>query len=162
MRQFLSLLLLCALLLLTGCGRQAGPAPQATSASAPADDGEAEGEEPFLLDLTRMSSTVVYAQVFSMVNDPAPFVGQMVRMRGPFYYYEVPSKGLQYFTVLIRDATACCAQGIEFVWAGEHQYPEDYPPLDTELTVTGRFETYEYNGYTLFHLVDAEVTWDEA
>ena len=54
--------------------------------------------------------------------------------------------------------TACCSQGLEFVLAGEHSYPADYPELGTEITVVGTFQTYEENGYMDCHLVDAEIT----
>ena len=51
-----------------------------------------------------------------------------------------------------------CSQGLEFVLAGEHSYPADYPELGTEITVVGTFQTYEENGYVDYHLVDAEMT----
>lgn len=60
---------------------------------------------------------------------------------------------------IISDATACCAQGIEFVWRGEHAYPSDYPPLDTEITVTGTFDTYFEDDYMYIQLLDADLSW---
>ena len=38
-------------------------------------------------------------------------------------------------------------------------YPDDYPPLETEMTVTGAFGTYEENGFTYLQLNDADVEW---
>ena len=44
---------------------------------------------------------------------------------------------------MIQDATACCAQGMEFVWGdGSHVYPDEYPEEDAEVIVEGTFETY--------------------
>lgn len=41
-------------------------------------------------------------------------------------------------------ATACCAQGIEFVWEdGSHIYPDEYPTDNAEIIVEGTFETYK-------------------
>ena len=54
--------------------------------------------------------------------------------------------------------SVCCSQGLEFVLAGEHSYPADYPELGTEITVVGIFQTYEENGYMDCHLVNAEIT----
>ena len=60
-----------------------------------------------------------------------------------------------YFACIIADATACCSQGLEFFLAGEYTYPDDYPELGTEITVSGTFETYDEDGYMYCHLVDA-------
>ena len=111
------------------------------------------------LDLSVLSGTVVYSQVYDMMMQPEQYLGRTVRMKGNFSYFQDPQTQNEYFSVIIADATACCAQGIEFVWAGGHRYPDDYPPLDTELTVTGVFGTYDENGYTYLQLTDAEVTW---
>ena len=55
-------------------------------------------------------------------------------------------------------ATTSASQGLEFVLAGEHSYPADYPELGTEITVVGTFQTYEENEYMDCHLVNAEIT----
>lgn len=111
------------------------------------------------LDLSVLSGTVVYSQVYDMMMQPEQYLGRTVRVKGNFSYFQDPETKGEYFAVVIADATACCAQGIEFVWAGEHRYPDDYPPLDTELTVTGVFSTYDENGFTYLQLTDAEVAW---
>ena len=111
------------------------------------------------LDLSALSGTVVYSQVYNMVMQPDQYLCQTVRVRGYFSYFQDPETLKEYFAVIIADATACCAQGIEFVWRGEHRYPDDYPPLETEMTVTGEFGTYEENGFTYLQLSDADVEW---
>ena len=111
------------------------------------------------LDLSALSGTVVYSQVYNMVMQPDQYLGQTVRVRGNFSYFQDPVTMKEYFAVIIADAAACCAQGIEFVWRGEHRYPDDYPPLETEMTVTGEFGTYEENGFTYLQLSEADVEW---
>lgn len=111
------------------------------------------------LDLTRLSGTVVYSQVYDMMMNPDSYMGRIIKMRGSFSYFQDPETKREYFAAIIADATACCAQGIEFVWAGEHSYPQDYPPLDTDITVTGAFNTYDENGIMYVQLVDAQVEW---
>lgn len=49
------------------------------------------------------------------------------------------------------DATACCQQGLEFVWEG------DLPEEGTELLVTGRYEAYDFGGLPSYHLVAESV-----
>ena len=121
--------------------------------------GAALAEKPVDLDLSVLSGTVVYSQVYNMVMDPDAYLGQVVRLRGGFSYFQDPETNQEYFAAVIADATACCAQGIEFVWKGNHAYPQDYPPLDTEITVTGTFSTYNEGGYMYVQLVDADLTW---
>ncbi len=41
----------------------------------------------------------------------------------------------------------CCAQGIEFVLAGEYTYPDDYPEEGSYIKVAGVFDTYEDEEY---------------
>ncbi len=141
-------------LALAACG--AGQASEAVTEAA-----TEVPELPVDLDLTQLSGTVVYSQVYDMMNEPDSYMGQRIRMDGSFSYYKDEDTQQEYFAAIIADATACCAQGIEFVWKGEHAYPEDYPPLDTDITVTGTFDTYYEGNYMYVQLVDADVAWNE-
>lgn len=101
------------------------------------------------VDLTIMSSTMVYAEVNQMMVSPEDYIGKTVKMRGLYYasYYEANEK--YYHCVIISDATACCSQGIEFIWGdGSHIYPDEYPSDETLVEVTGIFETYQEDGDT--------------
>lgn len=109
------------------------------------------------VDLTTMSSTMVYAEVFSMTRFPEDYLGKTITMRGQFTVYGNTKSGTPYFAVVIADATACCSQGIEFVLAGEHTYPDDYPKEGDEITVTGQYQSYEESGGVYYHLADAEI-----
>lgn len=98
-------------------------------------------------DLTQMSSDLVYATVYQMMVTPEEYEGKTFRIDGNFYatYYEATKK--YYFYCVIQDATACCAQGMEFVWGdGTHIYPEEYPEDNAEIVVEGIFETYREEG----------------
>ena len=112
------------------------------------------------LDLSKMSGTIVYSQVYNMMVEPEKYLGRIIRIAGLYDEYQDPETEVVYFACVIPDATACCAQGIEFVWAGEHTWPDDYPALGTTVTVTGRLESYLENEYEYLHLVDAEVVWE--
>lgn len=98
-------------------------------------------------DLTQMSSDMVYATVYQMMVTPEEYEGKTFRIDGNFYatYYEATKK--YYFYCIIQDATACCAQGMEFVWDdGSHIYPDEYPEDNAEIVVEGTFETYREDG----------------
>jgi hypothetical protein len=116
--------------------------------------GAALAEKPVDLDLSVLSGTVVYSQVYDMMMEPERYMGMQVRMKGSFSYFQDPETLKEYFAVIIADATACCAQGIEFVLA-EPRDPEDYPGEGDFITVSGTFDTYEENGFAYVQLVDA-------
>ncbi|NLF35254.1 MAG: hypothetical protein GX585_04735, partial [Clostridiales bacterium] len=99
-----------------------------------------------------LSSTMVYGEVFNMMVEPDGYVGKTIRMRGLYYasYYDVTEQ--YYHFVIIQDATACCAQGLEFLWTGEHTYPDDYPENETKVEVTGVWERYEEDGETYYRI----------
>ncbi len=129
------------------------------AASAELTSVSTDEDRPVDLDLTQISGTVVYSQVYDMMMNPNGYMGQKIKMKGNFSYFQDPETKQEYFATVIADATACCAQGIEFVWKGNHTYPQDYPPLDTEITVTGTFSTYNESGNMYVQLVDADVNW---
>ncbi len=109
------------------------------------ENEEAKGNVDY--DLTEMSSDMVYATVYQMMATPEEYEGKTFRMDGLFYagYYEATEK--YYYYCIIQDATACCAQGMEFVWGdGSHRYPEEYPQDDAYVMVEGTFETYQEEG----------------
>ena len=115
------------------------------------------------VDLTVLSSTMVYSEVYNMLyNDPAHYLGKTVKARGGFSIYQLVTDGVLQpdpvaYACIIADATACCAEGMEFVLEGDYTYPDDYPELGAEITVIGEFQSYEENGMTWYHLVNARL-----
>lgn len=112
------------------------------------------------VDLTQLDGTMVYAQVSDILNNPDQYNGKIIRAKGPFSYFQNPDTGDEYFATIISDATACCAQGIEFKLDGEHSYPDDYPALNTEITVTGICDVYSEGNATYCQLLSAEYEAD--
>ena len=92
------------------------------------------------LDLTRMSSTMVYSMVFQMVTEPKKFVGKKIKMKGVFSSYQDEETGRRFFGCVIKDALACCSQGLAFETAKVRRYPNDYPDEGTPITIIGTFE----------------------
>lgn len=109
------------------------------------------------LDLTTMSSTMVYSEVFNMVTTPENYIGKTVKMRGTYMYYYDEKPDHYYFFCLISDAMACCSQGIEFSLTKDYHYPEDYPKPDDEIAVVGVFDSYEEEGNTYCILRNARL-----
>ena len=124
------------------------------------DPGKDTGESAFV-DLTALSSTMVYAEVFAMMSSPEDYVGKTVKMQGIFskgqlYAAGSLNDGGTVFACVIQDATACCAQGIPFELAGDHTYPQDYPELGDTITVVGTFGIHQQEGMQFCRLRDAE------
>ncbi len=169
----LSMILTAVLLtgLLTACGSKSEATE--TSGTSPETVPAVSETEAFLVpenpnadpnadvDLTTLSSTMVYSQVADMMYTPEKYDGKIIKASGLFSVYHDDMQDKNYYAILIQDATACCAQGIEFVWKGEHAYPEDYPEIGSEITVMGTFGTYEEDGATYTQLLDADVTVNE-
>ena len=103
------------------------------------------------VDLTALSSTMVYSEVFDMVSKPEDYVGKTVRMEGFLNVAHDVNTDSYYYTCLIQDATACCAQGIEFVLDDPASYPEE----GEDIVVVGTFDTYEQGSYTYCTLRNA-------
>ena len=182
MKRLLCLLLAALTVLgLGACGKKSG-APTGettfpTTASEkpkplqtlPLETGEREQTAPTadtaestFVDLTALSSTMVYAEVFAMMSSPEDYVGKTVKMQGIFskgqlYAAGSLNDGGTVFACVIQDATACCAQGIPFELAGDHTYPQDYPELGDTITVVGTFEIHQQEGMQFCRLRDAEL-----
>ena len=178
-RIFCLLLAACMAVSLCACGKDVGnntlSSNEETSASAeiiptPNEQETPEGSEPSQpsagkvdVDLTVLSSTMVYSEVYNMLYFyPEDYYGKTVKANGIFAIYQMVVDGVTQpdpvaYACIIADATACCAEGMEFVLEGDYTYPDDYPELGTEITVIGEFQSYEENGMTWYHLVNARL-----
>ena len=170
MKRLLCLLLaVCMTLSLCACGKGAerdtergasASEPQPSPAITEPPQASADGAE---VDLTVLSSTMVYSEVYNMLYyDQESYYGKTVKANGIFAIYQMVVDGVTQpdpvaYACIIADATACCAEGMEFVLEGDYTYPDDYPELGTEITVIGEFQPYEENGMTWYHLVNAKM-----
>lgn len=141
-KQLAVLLCLALLVFLPACA-----APAVPEASAAAETAAAvRNYEQVDVDLTTLNSTVLFSQTYAMLSEPAPYLGQVVRMRGSYVVYADGAKAC-----LISDEGGCCQEGIHF----DLEEGLDYPAPDTEITVVGTFGTYEFNGITYCRVYDA-------
>lgn len=118
--------------------------------------GKPEADRAVDIDLTKLSSTMVYAEVNSIMMNPEKYLGKSIKIHGEYYarFYDPMQKF--YHFVIIFDALACCEQGLEFNMAGgNYAYPDDYPPDATMVEIVGVFESYEEEGET-WHRVRTE------
>lgn len=177
MKKVLILFFIMTIFTLSACEKQSGkPAANSTNSvnsvlqqqmngdpiTEPPKPTTAPTEQPTTVpaqvidvDLTAMSSTMVYSEVYNMMTEPDGYMGKSVKMQGNFAVYFDETTEKFYYACLIADATACCSQGLEFILAEAFSFPEDYPEIGADITVTGIFDTYTENGYLYAQLIDA-------
>jgi len=127
--------------------RQSGVSADAPEPEAIDESQVLSSTEGVDVDLTTLSSTMVYSEVYNMMIMPEDYMGKTIKMNGMFSYMVDETTGNEYYACIIMDATACCSQGIEFELAGDYVYPDDYPEIGGDITITGTFDVYEEDGY---------------
>ena len=126
-------------------------AKPSTSTAAASDPSKVD------LDLTKMSATMIYSTIFDMLVMAEDYIEKNIKVTGWFETYTDPQTGELYYAVVVPDATACCQQGLEFVWPGDHKYPEDFPEPGQDITVTGFYKMIETDGVTYTYLEASSV-----
>ena len=81
------------------------------SESKPAASEPTQSTDGVDVDLTSLSSTMVYSEVYNMMNAPGDYIGKTIKMTGQFVYYETTDTKAQIFfcffsCFLIR--CSCC------------------------------------------------------
>ena len=138
-------------------GATAQPAlPEAENSPAGTAPAEQERREQIDVDLTVLSSTMVFSEVYNMMVNPEQYIGKTIKMKGMLDYSEDPETREPHFACVIADATACCARGVKFIPSERYTTPEDYPEPYTEITIRGTFEVYGEGIFQYFRIADAE------
>lgn len=107
------------------------------------------------IDLSVMSDTLAYSEIYLIQSDVDSYIGKTIRLTG--FYDVMEAEERNYYVCAVMDSTQCCSLGFEFLWAGDHAYPGDYPSVGDIITVTGVFDVYYEGEYQYCQLIDAEV-----
>ena len=153
MKKIISLILcLVVVLMLAGCGSEDAAEPEQASET----ETTAVSANGVDVDLTVLSSTMVYSEVYNMMSTPEDYFGKTVKMGGKLAVYYDENTGKYYYYCIIADAAACCSQGIEFALTDEYSH-DDYPEEGSEICVVGVFDKYKEGDYTYYILNDSEI-----
>lgn len=109
------------------------------------------------VDLTNKSANMVYMEVYNMMVKPEDYVGKTIKMKGTFAQYHDEATDKYYFACIIKDAMACCSQGIEFALNKKYKFPKDYPQKGDKICVVGVFATYKEGKDTYCTLKNARL-----
>ena len=141
MKKIFAVALMILSVAIVGCSDEKTSAPEKISVAENVD-----------VDLTKLSSTMIYSEVFNILQTPADYRGKTFKIRGTYMVSHDPQKDEYHHACVIFDATACCMQGMEF-----ELVDENYPSPDGEITLLGRFDTYTIQKIDNPILKDAKV-----
>ncbi len=104
-------------------------------------------------DFTKLSATMVYGQVFDIMNNPEKYVGKKFKIKGRYESEYIKALAQEFKYIVIEDALACCEKGIEIKFLNSNETPE----LSSSLTIEGIFtqenknshDTSPYNRYLI-------------
>ena len=134
-------------LLITGCANEGRFRP----------DNAARETNGVDVDLTILSGTMVFAKLNSMMENPDDYLGQTIKIRGPYDAFLYERTGVFYTYVLIEDNAACCLQRLEFILSGQNTFPDDFPERETMIELEGVFESYDEQNQTYYYIAVDEI-----
>lgn len=106
------------------------------------------------VDLTQMGSNFVYSVISNMMMNPEEYLGRRLVMKGTVSQTTIEATGETFYAVIIADAQACCAQGIEFVLADGLSYPKE----GEKIIISGLFEAYKEMDMDFYRLAVDQIT----
>lgn len=109
------------------------------------------------LDMSVLSDTMAYAQAQIVSQSPQDYIGKVIKVKGKFGVSVGSAQN--YYACLVGTDSTCCYVPIEFLWAGDHSYPADYPEQGADITVTGTFGTYKEGENEYIQLSDATLVF---
>ena len=129
---------------------------QTAGTDVKSEEPKADGQVDY--DLSSMGPDMVYATIYQMMIDPKSYVGKSFKVTGNYYSSYSKENDQYYHFCMVKDAAACCAQGLELLWADESMNKhENCPDEEALVTVEGVFETYEEGQNTYGRLKDVKL-----
>ena len=92
------------------------------------------------------------AEISNMRANPDDYFGKIVKVGGSYSAAFYEETGLYYHYVITLEGDNCCREGLEFIWNGDHSYPDDYPEEQAKIEVIGVFGSYDELGRTYYYL----------
>lgn len=107
------------------------------------------GSEKGVLDMTKMSDTLIYSTIQNMNKTPEGYLGMTVILSGAYAKSYFEETGNYYHFVTGIDNTGCCTWGYEFILDEE---VFSYPDENTKITVRGKISSYNELGVDYYYI----------
>lgn len=149
---FAIIFILCAL---TGCTKnKTNTATPVQTQELTEPNGQLKPKDDSVdFDLTSMNPNMIYAQVFNLMLSPEDYDGKIFKMTGSFLKL-TGQDGETVYAVIVKDALACCQQGLEF----KYNFAGNEPQPDQNITVIGKYTlTTRPDGLTHNYIVASNV-----
>ncbi len=106
---------------------------------------DANDPDSIYKDLSPLTSTMLYGEVFNMMSYPDEYLGKNIQIKGLLNSYQDEISHEKYFWLMIPDAAACCSQGFGLYFKEEYDL-DDIMALEpeTEVTLVGRVALDEF------------------
>ena len=108
------------------------------------------------LDLSGFNRAMTYAQISGILRTPEAFEGMIIRAKGQFNY----SEKTQTAKIIFSDSAGCCEITLAFSGMEDWIFPDHYPPLYAQITVTGRLTIDSDDPEQPVCLTEALMEWD--
>lgn len=115
-------------------------------------------KEDDIIDLTKLSDSMVYAQLYVILTKPEEHLGKTIKIKGEYYEVFNEVTNANNFYVITTDEAQCCQTGLEFVIKNESiEYPKDYPKANSTIEITGIFTKGYDNGSEYYYLLTDKI-----
>jgi len=104
------------------------------------------------IDLTELSATVLSAELTNIIINGGDYLGKTIRVSGFYNYLFYDELNTYYHFVITKDGDACCQEGLEFKWNGDHVFPDDYPSVRVPIEVDGVLSICEERNMRFYYL----------
>lgn len=102
-----------------------------------------------VLDMTKMSDTLIYSTIENMKKTPEGYLGITIRISGSYVKSYFDETGNYYHFVTGSDSTGCCSWGYEFL-LDENKL--SYPAENTKITIQGKIKSYNELGVDYYYI----------
>lgn len=102
-----------------------------------------------VLDMTKMSDTLIYSTIENMKKTPEGYLGMTIRISGSYVKSYFDETGNYYHFVTGADSTGYCSWGYEFL-LDENKL--SYPAENSKITIQGKIKSYNELGIDYYYI----------
>ena len=93
-----------------------------------------------VIDLSLMPQEKAYGYLMEISKDPQAYLGKTIRLRGIFFVQGEETDSNSYYCIVMdKDGNSI---PMDFIPPQDMEYPSDFPPVQTDITVQGVFTAF--------------------